>query len=40
VSKIKWGYGYGVFSSVERLDAAAFYYAGAKDAAGVWQDGG
>jgi hypothetical protein len=31
---------YGIFSSVERLGAATFYFVNAKDAAGAWLDGG
>ena len=30
---------YGIFSSVERLGAATFYFVSAKDAAGAWLDG-
>jgi hypothetical protein len=31
---------YGIFSSVERLGAATFYFVSAKDAAGAWLNGG
>lgn len=31
---------YGIFSSVERLGAATFYFVSAKDTAGAWLDGG
>lgn len=31
---------YGIFSSVERLGAATFYFVGAKDDSGAWLDGG
>jgi hypothetical protein len=31
---------YGIFSSVERLGAATFYFVNAKDATGAWLDGG
>jgi hypothetical protein len=30
---------YGIFSSVERLGAATFYFVGAKDSTGAWLDG-
>ena len=31
---------YGIFSSIERLGAATFYFVSAKDSAGAWLDGG